>query len=179
MNGKTLAEIYDLSGFEPDVIKAQMQWASVHCGDQEASAEAGRIWGRKVKHLAYVWNHLLDHDRDYTRHELMSLILIAGVPRFERGMLFEQWRDTTMSYEQVRCAVDALKKRTSKTVKTDRKKIGESVEDLIIEGQAMSNLCYNGKQDSSINTSMRQSMETCQSRWDTALRCYRELLNGD
>ena len=117
MNGKTLAEIYDLSGFEPDVIKAQMQWASVHCGDQEASAEAGRIWGRKVKHLAYVWNHLLDHDRDYTRHELMSLILIAGVPRFERGMLFEQWRDTTMSYQQVRCAVDALKKRPGKAAK--------------------------------------------------------------
>ena len=101
----------------------------MHCGDQEASAEAGRIWGRKVKHLAYVWNHLLDHDRDYTRHELMSLILIAGLKPHDRLDLFLDWRDKTLSYEDVRARIENLRASKEKPEKAQRfcKKCGEPI----------------------------------------------------
>lgn len=129
MNEQTQQEIYELAGYEPEVLKAQFCWSAFHIKDKEACKLAAFEWGRKPKDMAYAWEHLIDHARDYSRHELMSLILIAGAPKFERGILYEQWRDTTMSYENVRAAVDGLKKRKSKTVKEPKrcKKCGEPI----------------------------------------------------
>lgn len=109
MNERTQQQIYDLSGFEPAVIVAQMEWSAVHVNDKEACKLAAFEWGRKPKDMAYVWDHLIDKATVYTRHELLSLILIASLNKFERALLYEQWRDTTMSYEQVREAVNARK----------------------------------------------------------------------
>ena len=110
MNDKTAQQIYELSGYEPEVIKAQMQWSAMHLDDKEACKFAAQEWGRKPKALAYAWNRLVDRTRDYSRHELMSLILIAGAPKFERGELYEQWRERSMSYEDVRAALKRPKR---------------------------------------------------------------------
>ena len=122
MNDTTLTEIYELSGYEPQVIYAQMKWSAEHLEDKEACKLAAFEWGRKPKDMAFVWWNFLNEFRTqeqtpYTRHELMSLILIASLNKFERALLYQQWRDTTMSYEDVRAAVASRKQRKSKVTK--------------------------------------------------------------
>lgn len=122
MNDTTLQEIYGLAGYEPQVIYAQMKWSVEHIGDNDACKLAAFEWGRKPKDMAFAFNHFLNAYRtlepiDYSRHELMSLILIASLNKFERGLLYEQWRDTTMSYEDVSERVRKLKTPKPRTPK--------------------------------------------------------------
>lgn len=128
MNEKILTEIYELSGFEPQVIYAQMQWSAEHVNDKDACKLAAFEWGRKPKDMAFVWN-TWEVSSGMSRHELMSLILIASLNKFERPLLYQQWRDTTMSYEDVRDAVTARKQRKSKAAKEPKvcKHCGEPI----------------------------------------------------
>lgn len=118
MNDTTLSEIYELSGVEPWVFEMQSKWSYVHRKDKAAMREAAFVWGRNTKALAFVWDTWnVDVGRGMTRHEWQSLLLIATLNKFERPLLYEQWRDTTMSYEQVRDAVAQRKGRKSKAAK--------------------------------------------------------------
>lgn len=129
MQDSTLQEIYNLAGYEPDVIVAQCQWSATHIRDTEACKLAAFEWGRKVKPMAFAWEHYRNELKGGTRHQIMSLILIAGMPKLGRDMLYEQWRDTTMSYEQVRDAVDSRKQRKPRAPKAQpaREELGKLV----------------------------------------------------
>jgi hypothetical protein len=114
MNEQTQQEIYDLAGYDALTLVGQCQWAARHT-DAEARKLAAKEWGRKPRHLAYVWDNFRSElDRGISRHEIQSLILIASLNKFERPLLFQQWKDTTMSYAQVQQAVSERRAIKSK-----------------------------------------------------------------
>jgi hypothetical protein len=53
-------------------------------------------------------------------------------------------------------------------------KAANELEAMISAGVAMSNVCFNGKQNQDVPKRYRHSMEEAQKKWDATLSAYRE-----
>lgn len=60
---------------------------------------------------ANMWPDWFNGSVDVSKWEMLSAIKIAGVAdKFQRLELVKEWRDKTLSYDDVRAKVDAIKK---------------------------------------------------------------------
>lgn len=112
-------EATEVAEWQAVPVKAMCLYAAEHKGDKRAMKEIRKAWGRDPKPFALAVNVKPDwfDGTTVSVYEYLSLIAICTLPKFARALLAAQWQDTTMSYSQVREAVDAAKERKSKATK--------------------------------------------------------------
>lgn len=133
----TLEEIYELTGADSQIMALQHKWAYDHRKQKDLMKTAAQEWGRNTKNMAKAWGRFTEEFvRDLTRHEQMSLDLIASVSdEHMRIYFYEEWKSKTLSFEQVSERVKALKQRKPKADKETPHQLAERIaEDLFTNG---------------------------------------------
>ena len=105
------AQAEELVGYNALSLKAMALWASEHSKDKEAMRIASFCWGRNARHMAKAVSLFgnLFRENDRTASDYLTLFAIASVSKYERGMLYEDWRGGSLNNHQVQARVREMK----------------------------------------------------------------------
>lgn len=125
------AEAEQLLGWNAQALYGMVLWAERHAKNKAAMKEASAAWHRNARTFAKSAPVLrrVFPDQNASPDELLSVIAIMGLDKAAASVLLEQWRDHTMSYADVREAVQARKGRKSKGV-TLKDKLAALIKEL-------------------------------------------------
>lgn len=116
-------ECMELARYPELSIKAQALWCYTHRKDKAAMETASVFFANNPKHMARavaMFPEMFEADEARDLYLYLSAFKIASLPVHARALLAAQWQDTTMSFGEVREAVDAYKKRKSKEEKEQK-----------------------------------------------------------
>lgn len=116
-------ECAEIAGYTEQSIKAQALWCYQHRKDKAAMQTAQVFFANNPKHMARavaMFPEMFEADEARDLYQYLSAFKIASLPLHARALLAAQWQDTTMSFGEVREAVEQYKKRTPKGEKEQK-----------------------------------------------------------
>lgn len=114
------SECMELARYPELSIKAQALWCYTHRKDKEAMETAQVFFANNPKHMARavaMFPAMFEADEARDLYEYLSVFKIASLPLVARSFLASDWQARTMSFSEVREAVEEYKRRKSKTEK--------------------------------------------------------------
>lgn len=133
---KLYAKIESLAVYSEDAYRAQILLSEKHARDTFFVKEAAKLWGRKPHLLARMAKWFAKElERAQTYWELMSMYEMVRLPKQDCAILAKDWRDKSLSYQQVKGAVDAKKQRKPRERKAKRvdelKQLGDQLSAVV------------------------------------------------